>query len=265
MNNYTLWGLFGPSTWTAWLLVLGTLAITLAPRRAAGKWLLRLAVVTFLLLSILPVGLWLIRPLETRFPAAPLRQAPTDIVVLAGAERLRTSADVGRLEVSEAGDRVIEGLALARRYPSAKLWIVGGVRAPGFPETDSHWVTDAWQRMGLPADRIVTVEGTLDTCQNAAGVADRLTSKSPPLLVTSAFHMPRAVACFRRVGIDPLPYPVDFHGWQPRSFTDAFSSALSNNLERADMALHEWIGLLWYRLSGRTAEILPAPRAKDAP
>jgi len=79
------------------------------------------------------------------------------------------------------------------------------------------------------------------------------------LLVTSAWHMPRAVGIFRALGMNPLAFPVDFRtygnddDWRP-----PFDGPLA--LRNADTGLHEWVGLIAYRLSGRTAELLPSPR-----
>jgi uncharacterized SAM-binding protein YcdF (DUF218 family) len=257
--NYLLWGLFGPATWPIWLAALGA-ALLLLRRPRAARAALGSALVTFLLLGVAPTGLWLMRTLETRFPADPLTTAPTDIVVLAGAEALRESAERGQPEFSSAADRVIAGAVLARRYPEARLWIVGGVRRPGLPRYDADWTRDLWLSLGIPAARIVAVTDTKDTCGNAAGVAAR-PHGSGVLLVTSAFHMPRSVGCFRAAGIEPRPYPVDVRSWAPRSFRDAFSADLSGNLDRADFALHEWIGLAYYRVQGRIDEIWPAPQA----
>jgi uncharacterized SAM-binding protein YcdF (DUF218 family) len=260
VTNYTIWGLAGPATWPLWLLLFGTLGVVTMPRRRVGRRLLIAGAALFLLFGLTPLGVWLIRPLETRFPTSRIDTSDVrEIVVLAGAERLRASADAGRLEVSEAAERVIEGAAMARRFPAARLWIVGGVRAPGRPVTDSAWTEQAWRRLGIEPTRIVAIDETLNTCENAAAVG-RQSLLHPPLLVTSAFHMPRAVACFRRAGVEPLIYPVDFRGWKARSFGDRFSTDILENFRRVDMALHEWIGLAWYRLSGRTSELYPKPR-----
>jgi uncharacterized SAM-binding protein YcdF (DUF218 family) len=260
VTNYTIWGLVGPATWPFWLFTAGTIGILALPRRRIGRNLLVAGVIGFVLFGLSPVGLWLIRPLETRFPlAAPDAATAQDIIVLSGAEHLRASADAHRLEVSEAAERIIEGAALARRLPEARLWIVGGVRAPGRPMTDSAWTAGTWRRLGIDPKRIVVVEGTHDTCENAAAVARRKL-ETRPLIVTSAFHMPRAVACFRKAGIEPATYPVDYRGWRAQSVGDLFSTNILGNLDRLDMALHEWVGLVWYRLGGRTEELYPGPR-----
>jgi uncharacterized SAM-binding protein YcdF (DUF218 family) len=77
------------------------------------------------------------------------------------------------------------------------------------------------------------------------------------LLVTSAQHMPRAVGCFRAAGFDVEAYPVAWRT-RPRG-RPTFGGALSGGLNTLDLAAHEWIGLIAYRLTGRTSELLPAP------
>ena len=76
------------------------------------------------------------------------------------------------------------------------------------------------------------------------------------LLVTSAYHMPRAMAAFRAAGFPVEAYPVD---WRTRGPIDAVQpfGSLGEGLRRTDTAVHEWVGLLAYRLTGRTAELFP--------
>jgi uncharacterized SAM-binding protein YcdF (DUF218 family) len=263
VSNYTVWQTLGPLAWPFWLL---GIAIVLALRgpglRAA--WASRATLIAaFLLLlafGVLPAGWWLLRPLEARFPQPSLDRLPpvTDIVVLTGAERLASSAMTRRLEMGTHGERIVEGAALAVRFPTARLWTVGGISLADPPVSDIGLTTDTWRRLGIPDSRIRAIGGTRDTCGNARGYRSAGGS-GRPLLVTSAFHMPRAVACFRAEGIDPLPYPVDFQTWRTRGLTDTFSTDMVENLDRTDLALHEWAGLAVYRIRGRIDELWPEP------
>ena len=78
------------------------------------------------------------------------------------------------------------------------------------------------------------------------------------LLVTSAFHMPRSVGLFRKAGFAVEPYPVD---WRVGGRGDlfAFSKIAADGLERTDLAVREWIGLIAYRATGKIDELLPGP------
>jgi uncharacterized SAM-binding protein YcdF (DUF218 family) len=260
VSNYTIWGLFGPATWPWWLAVLAFLgSLSSANSRRWPRIFAGSSVAAFLGLAVLPTGYWLAEPLESRFAPPKLNGIEIrHIIVLAGAERLSASARSGRPEVSSAAERIIEGAAVARSIPGAALWIVGGVRDPHSPLADVDWTAASWRRLGTPTHRIQIVRDTLDTCANAAGVAARR-PQGQILLVTSALHMPRALACFRQHGLAPIPYPVDYLSPRIDRAADLFQPNLLANIERTDTALHEWLGLLLYRLQGRTGDLLPTP------
>ncbi|MBB4632518.1 YdcF family protein [Sphingosinicella soli] len=240
--NYLLWALFGPAAWFVWLTLLAA-AFLLSGALRPARITVALLALWVVLLAVLPTGNLLMKRLESAYPRAAALPEPIDaVVVLAGAERLRASALSGTLEFGPHGERISEALALARAYPQTKIWIVGGIEHGG--RRDIDWTADYWQRAGLAKHRVGKIAGTLDTCQNARGIAETLPGKRV-LLVTSGFHMPRAMACMRAAGVDAIPYPVD------RQASDrSLSIAFNENVEQADLALHEYAGFVWYRLTG---------------
>jgi uncharacterized SAM-binding protein YcdF (DUF218 family) len=113
--------------------------------------------------------------------------------------------------------------------------------------------------IGVDPGRIEMEERSRDTCENAE---QSLVLAKPQLgenwvLVTSASHMPRAVACFRAAGFSMVPFPVDY---RTRGLADLRRpvDSIADGLEALDLAAHEWIGLATYRLFGRTHELLPS-------
>jgi uncharacterized SAM-binding protein YcdF (DUF218 family) len=76
--------------------------------------------------------------------------------------------------------------------------------------------------------------------------------------VTSAYHMPRAMAAFRAAGFPIEAYPVDWRTGGPIDALKPFPS-VGDGLRRTDTAVREWVGLLAYRITGKTAELFPAP------
>ena len=74
----------------------------------------------------------------------------------------------------------------------------------------------------------------------------------------SAYHLPRAIGAFRKVGFMVEAYPVD---WRTRGSEDLARvfSTLSEGLSRTDTAVHEWLGLVVYWLTGRSSELFPGP------
>jgi uncharacterized SAM-binding protein YcdF (DUF218 family) len=114
--------------------------------------------------------------------------------------------------------------------------------------------------LGVDPQRIELEERSRTTCENAE---QSLLAAKPNLgdrwvLVTSASHMPRAVACFRAVGFSVIPYPVDYRTRGTADLRRPVDS-IADGLEALDLAAHEWIGLATYRLLGQTRELLPSP------
>jgi uncharacterized SAM-binding protein YcdF (DUF218 family) len=128
------------------------------------------------------------------------------------------------------------------------------------PATESAIAGDVLVGLGGPRERIELEERSRNTCENAAESV--LVAKPRPgetwLLVTSASHMPRAVACFRAAGFAIVPYPVDYRVREVGRFGGPRVS-MARGLEALDLAAHEWAGLVAYRLLGRTSELFPAP------
>lgn len=251
-----------PSNIIATLCVIG-LALVLLNRQRIGTWLVSFGVLLLLVLGYSPLSNVLLLSLTERFPQ---RQdggrAPDGVVVLGGAIDPDATAARNSLEINAAGERVVAMLELARRYPQAKIAFTGGA-ASLIEQTlsEAPVAGDVLRQFGVAPDRIVLETGSRTTEENATFTA-RLVNPKPGerwLLVTSAWHMPRSIGVFRKAGFDVDAYPVD---WRTRGWIDAsetFDTA-SAGLARADIALHEWVGLVIYRLIGRTSELLPGPK-----
>lgn len=257
-----LWILFNPAHLLLLLGLAGVLAM-FAPRRglrSAGRWLVTAMVAAMVLLAVLPAGVWL-GPLETRFPAPeslPARVA--GVVVLGGALDVKRSHRRGRPELTEAADRVAALVELARRYPDVTVVFTGGSGAlldDGKREADL--VPDLLARLGAMPHRLVLERQSRNTHENAV-MSKVLANPSPGepwLLVTSAFHMPRAVGAFRQNGWSVVPYPVDYRSPGRIEWTTA--PDLTRGLAEASLAAKEWIGLAAYRLFGWSDSLYPAP------
>lgn len=248
-----------PSNAIALLAGLGVALLVLGRPRGGG----RLAVLVTLALfacGLGPIGNLLIVPLERRFPAAPEGE-PHGIIVLGGGVEDRLSSITGAMELNEAGDRVVALVALARRFPNARLVYTGGtgqlLGASDIPEAEI--VRARVGALGLDPARIVFENRSRNTDENARFTADLLGSDRERTwwLVTSAFHMPRSMGCFRRAGIAVTAAPVDFRAG-PNDGTRVFAT-IGEGLRRTDVAAREWMGLLAYRLAGKTDALFPAP------
>jgi uncharacterized SAM-binding protein YcdF (DUF218 family) len=243
---------------------IGILGVLLLMTRFAGVGR-RLGVGSLLVLAILglsPAGNALIIPLEQRFPPWDAAQgAPAGIVVLGGAISPNVSAARNDVALNEAAERLTVVAELARRYPKARIVFSGGSGSLIYDEgTEAEFAARALQSLGVPYGRVQLEDRSRDTSENA--VFSKAVAEPKPgerwLLVTSAYHMPRAVGAFRKAGFPVEPYPVD---WRTRGWDDVFRpfATMGDGLRWGDTAVREWVGLLAYWLTGRSAELFPAP------
>lgn len=230
--------------------------------RRTGVRLMVACLLIIVLVGLLPIGRGLIALLEDRFPPGNEVGPPiTGIIVLGGPIDSRLSVARGMLSVGGDVERFIEGAALARRHPSARLVFTGG--NPSLFHDDppeSFFAVQLFEQLGVPSSRIVLEDKSRNTDENAV-FTKRLADPKPGerwLLVTSAVHMPRAVGVFRKAGFPVEPYPVGWHTlpganiwFVPRDLLDGIGAL--------DAASHELVGLFAYWITGRSSELFPGP------
>jgi uncharacterized SAM-binding protein YcdF (DUF218 family) len=246
------------------MLVAGLIGLVLmrAKRTArAGRRLVAASLVLFLVCGLLPAGKLLMTPLEERFPPwDAARGAPYGIIVLGGAiDPEYTRRPYSGL--TEAAERITVIAELSRSYPAAKILYSGG-DGHLMPRGDNEARTAAalFASFGVPESRILLESQSRTTAENAAFSAQLVKPKPGErwLIVTSAFHMPRSVGAFREAGFDVEAFPVDYRTNGFGGLWNPFSSVTSG-LGHTDRATREWVGLVIYRLMGRSSALFPAP------
>jgi uncharacterized SAM-binding protein YcdF (DUF218 family) len=240
-----------PLFWVAAILMVGFL---LARRRpAASRLWVGASLLLLLLLGWRALPDRLMHGLETWY--APASQAPSayaGVVVLGGALE-RASVQRGRedVQLNAHAERLTEAVALARMYPTLPVIFTGGC-----VDTGEGCVAEAelarrfFTHMGLAPDRVQYEAASRTTYENAVLTAQLpgVDKKLPWLLLTSAWHMPRAVAAFRAQGWNVTPWPVDFRSNENTPWS-AYS--LTKGVDQWQFALHETLGLLAYWVEGR--------------
>lgn len=237
-----------------------SVAVVLLGRATAldHRWGLRalwLALFVLLVQGWEPVPDALLRRLEdpySRTPSAAEVQSYQGVVVLGGAlEPSYVWEGRGQFALNDAAERMTAPLVLLRHKPDLQLLFTGGegdLLEKGLSEAARARLF--YESMGLPADRLVVEDRSRTTFENAvlsAKVAG-IDPGKPWLLVTSAWHMRRSLATFQKAGWNVTPYAVDFHTGSATPWT-AYS--LVRGSRKWALLLHEWLGLLAYRIAGR--------------
>ena len=247
-------GLLRPDTWLVLFLAAAVLAIVMKRHRLA------LAISNILLFStivfaVFPVGNLILRPLENSFPINPELDKVSGIIVLGGGESPNPSIYWNQLQFSEGGDRFAAGGALARRFPNAKLLFSGGSGAlRDLGETGgAHGdiIEQFFLNQGIAKARLLIEHESRNTSENARYSFALVSPQSNEtwILVTSAFHMKRAMHSFRSAGwVNLVAWPVDYRS---SSFVDGIGWDLTGNLKEFRVALREYVGLIVYQTLGR--------------
>ncbi len=211
--------------------------------RLACRWLLSAAVLTYLA-SISLVGDALLGPLEQRYPSLSDERAPPAVgyVVVLGSD-YQPRAGVSIIAALDADGlvRIVEGVRLMQRLSAARLVVSGGA-GPGEAAPALGYAQLARQ-LGVPDASIEVSDGALDTSAEARALA-KILGAAPFILVTSAYHMPRAMQLMERAALRPIPAPVGqraraSHRNQIRQLIPG-----SSGLWETEHALHEYLGLL---------------------
>jgi uncharacterized SAM-binding protein YcdF (DUF218 family) len=229
-----------------WLLAAPTSALILIGASAAlwavlggskcALWLEAAAAFGLLVGAFTPIGLALAVPLENRFPLSRANTvAPDGIIILLGGAGTWIAAKLGR------------------DYPQARLTFCG-------LGADSKTLIERLADFGVDPSRISIESQSRTTFEDALYSAALLKPKPGQrwLLVTAAMHMPRAVGCFRVAGFQVEAYPVEFTTRGRSSPFFPFATG-SSALIQLDRAAKEWIGLIAYRLMGKTDALFPRP------
>jgi len=256
------WFLFQPSSVILLLLVFGV-ALLWTRFARAGRRIVLLGVLLFAVAGLSPLGHAVMLPLEERFPPADLKTGPepTGIIVLGGGQDMLVSAARGRPALTEAGERFVEAAALMRRFHDAKLVFTGGSGGILYDRaSESEGAAAVFASLGIEKKRLILEGRARDTYENALFTKKLLNPAAGQrwIVVTSANHMPRTMGVFRKVGFTVEPWPVDYRT-RGREDLWRFFSKPSSGMRRLDLAMRQWVGLLAYRLTGRTSELFPAP------
>ncbi len=219
-----------------------------------GKWLLVKGVVLLVLFTNPMLVNEVMRKWEIQ--PYPEDQIPADckIGVLMGGSMRHYDENSGRPVYSHSADRLLQTLSLYNSGKVNTIVLTGGSGQVFMPHhRESAYIKEVLKKSGVPDSLVIIENNSRNTFENASYTTTVLKQKGikgKVLLITSAFHMRRSLACFTKAGLHPVPFPVDPRSvpftWQPsRTFMpDAYAFVLWNQL------IHEWIGMIVYKTAG---------------
>lgn len=232
-----------PSGLVAVLLIAGGVLFFLFRRRRAAGVVIASAALVYLVFAHGLVAYWLMSPLEQETaPAQDISAtaSPEFLIVLTGYALADTRRPITGQVNSASGFRLLETARLFTHRPLPVI-ISGSGEVPAL-------MRDLLVQLGIPDRNIVLEAESSNTYESAVHLRDRLQGKRF-YLVTSAGHMPRSLGVFRRQGLEAIPAPTDYLA--ARSWRDIDMVPSARYLAISDLAMHEYLGLLWYRLLDR--------------
>jgi len=213
------------------------------------RWIGLLAVAILTITGMPIVGDSLLRILENRYPKIEVENCPqADAVVVLGGILRKTRRKTGGLEWGEPVDRFEQGVLLMLAAKAPRLVFPGGVipwSNRKVPEGDD--LKKAAVARGIPEASILVTEQVGDTAGEAQAVSKMGFHKV--ILVTTAWHMPRALYLFRKRGIEAIPFPVDYQTAEGEPITLLDLLPQAHGLENTEITLRETYGLLYYHFA----------------
>jgi uncharacterized SAM-binding protein YcdF (DUF218 family) len=249
-----------PLPFSLGLIVGGALLMRFTQRRRLGRGLFLAGGLWLLVCSNSGIGTWMVRRFESQFPAQPalLDNAPLPaalarcefVAVLGGGHTYVAGWPANNQLSPSALSRIVEGVRLVRHMPHARLIVSGPVNQHVGGPSHARMFAEVALSMGVTSERIVEIDTARDTEEEAAAIR-RITGDKPVALVTSAWHLPRAMALCRRQKIDSLACPADYTAQTDRAIPADFLRWNLGGLERSTKAVYEFIGATWARLRGK--------------
>ena len=228
-----------PSVFVFVLILIGIILVFRKKRGKLGKILIILGIILYYLFSITPISDLILQPLENQYQLVQkgdLNKADIIVLLLGGKE-----TDV--LRASEA----IRIYTANFQFPISNFQIIVSGTNPINPQRkEAEEVKEFLIERGIPAENIILEDKSKTTKESAQNLKEVI-GNSPFFLVTSAYHMKRSMETFKKLGFNPIPAPTDFKVEKGYNLLDFFPGA--QNLRNCDLALHEYFGVVWYRLN----------------
>jgi uncharacterized SAM-binding protein YcdF (DUF218 family) len=186
----------------------------------------------------------LVKNLEDRYTKYDYKQSITYIHVLGSGHNDDFTQPLSSMIGSDGMKRVLEGIIIYKKTPNSKLIFTG--YAGNTSESTAQMNANLALALGVKQEDMIINPKPKDTAQEAE-FTKTLVSDKPFVLVTSATHMPRSMKLFESLGLHPIAAPTAF---RKKKINDYFPIPDAYSIVNAQVAMHEYIGMLWNKLRG---------------
>jgi len=235
------------------ILIIGVILLWFTRKKRTGRIIVSVGIGLLALFSYGGLPDMLVRPLEYRFP--PLLESKDIpnvkwIVVLGGGHISDPKIPANSQLSPSTLLRLVEGIRLHKSIPQTKLILSGGALYDPVPEAEI--LAEVAVALGVDREELVLESLSKDTEQEAR-LVQKIVGKDPFILVTSASHIPRSVALFRKLGMQPIPAPTDYlvKDRQGEDIPPGMFFPGIEELQKTESAIYEYLGLAWAKLRGR--------------
>lgn len=222
---------------------LGLYFLWFTKKQMAGKILISLGICVLYLLSCRFASHIILKPLEKQYPPYHSGISTKFIVVLGGGGVFTSRIPVTSQLSSPSVVRLIEGIRIYRENPGSRLVLTGKHVSGAMAETA--------KLLGIDEGDIIIDSHSKDTKDEAKNVR-QIVGNEPFVLVTSASHLPRAMALFRKQGMNPHPAAAEYLIKKDRLLTLKSFYPGGGGLRKTERAFYEYLGTLWAKLRGQT-------------
>ena len=252
----SIWTLYQPSNFIIYMLIGSMLIYMFSNQHSKWKSIASKVNITFLIIlliiGITNLSAWIMWPLEKKYSIPIDENSFSGIIVLGGSEEGEISTYHDQVNLDGGGERLYQAAKLAIQFPNLPIIHSGGVRKNKNQWSENDVAKKLFQDLNIDLERIRFDTKSYNTYTNAIESKKliKLDENKPWLLVTSAYHMTRSVSIFHKAGIEVVPYPTDFK--TTLLYDSFFNLEAADNLKILDLAIHEYIGIIAYYVTGRS-------------
>ena len=251
-----LWYLFNPFNSILFLFFLSVI-LNFFKFQKFSKIILYFTFLLFFITGALPTGSYLLYLLEKNYHnKVNLPENVDGILILSGATNPFLTKEYDQISLNDSVERLTESIQLIKKYPKAKVFFAGGSGLAKYPDlSHSEVAKKFYESLDVNTKNIFFDKKSRNTYENIVFAKMKFNPNINEkwILVTSAFHLKRAISVGEKLGWEFVPYATDYK--LPKKFRWKLSFNFFNNLGSLQHSSHEWVGIIAYYFMGRSSKI----------